>query len=61
MNKDKYNVVAEDEKSDYEITARYTNLRDQMIREDKIPKWVDTNVCSEYNVVTKLIAVWYGR
>ena len=28
-----------------------------MIREDKIPKHVDTNVCSEYNVVTKLIAV----
>ena len=41
-------------------TARYTNLRDQMIREDKIPKHVDTNVCSEYNVVTKLIEVHTG-
>ena len=60
MNKDKYNVVEEDEKSDYEITARYTNLRDQMIREDKIPKHVDTNICSEYNVITKLIAVRTG-
>ena len=28
-----------------------------MIREDKIPKHVDTNICSEYNVITKLIAV----
>ena len=26
-----------------------------MIREDKIPKHVDTNVRSEYNVVTKLM------
>ena len=41
-------------------TVRYTNLRDQMIREDKIPKHVDTNVRQEYNVVTKLIAVCTG-
>ena len=41
-------------------TVRYTNLRDQMIREVKIPKHVDTNVRSEYNVVTKLIAVCTG-
>ena len=31
-----------------------------MIREDKIPKHVDANICSEYNVVTKLIAVCTG-
>ena len=31
-----------------------------MIREDKIPKHVDTNVRSEYNVITKLIAVRTG-
>ena len=31
-----------------------------MIREDKIPKHVDANVCSEYNVITKLIAVRTG-